>query len=537
MSVSSGTLAEGEAGQKMQWLPITVVALAQVLVVANTGVLSLSVGGIVADFRTSTATVQSGLVVYLLMTAAFMILGGKLARLFGAVRVFRISVLLYGVGLAALAASVSPSMVVGAEAVIGLAASALVPSFIALIAANYRARRQVLAIGILNAAASLGVSGAVLVAGLVSALAGWRAPFWLMVALAIVTLVASVRLKPTPGQPGLRIDWLGAALSAAAIASLAVGINNIGAWGLLRATAEAPFRPFGLSPSVVLIAAGIILAALFFAWERRRVARQATPLLSPEVLDSSAKRSTASAQLVTVAIHASLIFALPLYLQIARGAAPLASALGLLAYTLSMFAASIFVTRFIGPIALRPLARGAAALAASGLALSGLAVRAQWPQAVLMLGLCVTGLGVGALMTLFSNVLVNSSPRALAGEVGAVRGTANNLGGAVGVAVSGVVLVAALTASLSGLLGASPAVSATLTERLSTPRIAFVADAQFDKLIAAAGASQVEAAEALRLNAQARILAVSFVFFSLIAFAALAFILSGWLPPALRKQD
>ena len=59
-----------------------------------------------------------------------------------------------------------------------------------------------------------------------------------------------------------------------------------------------------------------------------------------------------------------------------------------------------------------------------------------FPAPLVILGLVILGLGEGALLTLLFNVLVSASPKHLAGDVGALRGTANNLSTAMGTALA-----------------------------------------------------------------------------------------------------
>ena len=63
-------------------------------------------------------------------------------------------------------------------------------------------------------------------------------------------------------------------------------------------------------------------------------------------------------------------------------------------------------------------------------------VRNDWSEFPVLIGLIVFGIGQGALVTLLFNVLVTASPKELAGDVGSLRGTANNLAAAVGTAVA-----------------------------------------------------------------------------------------------------
>ncbi|MCU0510052.1 MAG: MFS transporter [Anaerolineae bacterium] len=517
----------------MNWLPIAVISLAQMLIVANSAVVSLSIGGIVAEFHTPVTTVQSALVVYWLVTAAFMILGGKLGTIYGSHRVFRIALLFNAVGMASVALSARPATIVVAEVVIGLSAAALVPSFIALIASNYDRSQRVLALGIFTAASGAGISVALILGGAVSSAAGWRAPFWLFCASAIALAAASRWVRPSIPQPGTEIDWIGAALSGLAIPLLTVGINNLSAWGLLTATPAAPMRLFGLSPALLLIAAGVALCAAFFAWQSRRVAQRRAPLLSPVVLDSAAKRSALSAQLLGVAVHGSIIFLLPLYTQIAMGVSAFGSSLRMLPYTLALLVASISTARLIGRVSLRRLGRLALVSMTAGLTLCALAFRSPLHDALFGLGLLITGLGAGATNSLVANVLVSSSPRSVASEVGAVRGTVNNLGGALGASLSGVILTTALVGALAAGLAVSSVVSPALRAGLDWARIGFLGNQQLERLAQAAGATGADIAALTAINEAARLRALEAAFLMLAGLALTAAVIAGWFPRSL----
>jgi MFS family permease len=535
MTVSPGATSSASVDAGMEWGPVAVIALAQMLAVSNSPVTGLAIGGIVAEFATPVTTVQTALVAAWLVTAAFMLLGGRLALLHGARRMFRIALLLYAAGMAGMALSSSPRMIVGAEIIIGLAAATLVPTLIALIAANYDGRRRVLALGILTAASGAGVSVAVLVGGAVNSLAGWRAPFWLLSGVAVVILLASLGLRPSKPGAGMEIDWIGAALSGLAIPLLTIGINNVDEWGVLVASAGAPARPFGLSPAALSIASGLLLSGAFVAWMRRRVARGRAPLLSPIVLDSASKRGALAAQLAGVGVYGSIVFLLPLYTQIVLGISPLGSSLRLLPYAIALLVASVSVSRLLTGRSVRRLTRVAFGLMASGLTLCALALRSPLHDALFGLGLIVAGAGTGLANTLLANVLVSSSPRAVSSEVGAVRGTANNLGAAFGASVSGLVLGAVLSATfVGGLTGAE--VGAALRGELGRGP-GFVSDQRMALLAEEAGAAAGEAAAVMEANAAARLAALQAAFFLLVGIALVGLLAVSPLPSALPESD
>jgi hypothetical protein len=67
---------------KASWLPMVIIALAQIQMGFNVSALPVSIGGIVEDFNTSPSSVSTALVVYSLAVAGFVILGAKLRVLY-----------------------------------------------------------------------------------------------------------------------------------------------------------------------------------------------------------------------------------------------------------------------------------------------------------------------------------------------------------------------------------------------------------------------------------------------------------------------
>ncbi|MBB5691652.1 riboflavin transporter FmnP [Roseomonas alkaliterrae] len=75
-------------------------------------------------------------------------------------------------------------------------------------------------------------------------------------------------------------------------------------------------------------------------------------------------------------------------------------------------------------------------------------VRNDWSAVPAMFGLIIFGIGQGALVTLVFNVLVTAAPKELAGDVGSLRGTTQNLAAGVGTAVAGALLVGLLSGGI-----------------------------------------------------------------------------------------
>src|SRR5262249_32096304 len=151
------------------------------------------------------------------------------------------------------------------------------------------------------------------VAGFLATVLNWRYSFWIIVVLAVVVFILSFRLAPIPRQQGITIDLVGVALSAAAIALILLGFNNLQHWGPLVAEDAAPFSVLRLSPAPILIIFGLLFGQAFFAWSHRRVSAGKQPLLAMEVLESSEEKSAVISFLVAGSLGMAVGFLVPLY--------------------------------------------------------------------------------------------------------------------------------------------------------------------------------------------------------------------------------
>jgi MFS family permease len=111
---SAGAIAEGQrfAGEaaRTSWLPITVLALAQFVMVLDSTVMNVSLSTIVADLDTTIAMLQLAITLFTLTMAALMLVGGKLGDLLGRKRAFMIGLIVYSVG--SLTTALSPNVYV-----------------------------------------------------------------------------------------------------------------------------------------------------------------------------------------------------------------------------------------------------------------------------------------------------------------------------------------------------------------------------------------------------------------------------------------
>ena len=133
-------------------------------------------------------------------------------------------------------------------------------------------------------------------------------------------------------------------------------------------------------------------------------------------------------------------------------------------------------------------------------------------------------------MTLLFNVLVSSSKKKFAGDVGSLRGVTNNLASGVGTALAGVLLVGMLSTLVHRELAENPVLPNELKTQVNLDSIPFISNRQLRTTLARTDATPEQVAEAERINVEARLVALKVSFFTLAGIALLAFFPASGLP-------
>ena len=528
MTTIAATTPDAEVRES--WVPMTAIALGQMIMSFNVASLPVALSGMVKSFNVPPTTVATGIVAYSMLVAGFVMLGAKLVQRFGAARVFRLAVVVFGIGQTLMTFSPTATLMITAQAITGAAASVIVPALVALIAENYSGRQQATAVGALGSARALAGVLAFVIGGVLGTFIGWRPAFGILIAVSALVFLLSFRLKTTDGRSDVKIDMVGVVLAATAIILISFGFNNLNRWGLGVATANAPFNLLGLSPAPIFIVVGIVLGQAFLMWTRRRQEAGRTPLLALDVIDSSKERAAVYALFVVVALEAALNFTVPLYIQIVQGRSPIATAIAMMPFNLTVFFTAMLVVRLYTRLTPRQIGVYGFILCTLGLLWLAFVVRNDWSAVPVLFGLVAFGIGQGALVTLLFNVLVTASPKELAGDVGSLRGTTQNLAAAVGTAVAGALAVALLTTIMLGNIAATPKLTPELQAQVDLDNLNFISNDRLQTVLAGTTASPAQVAEAVRVNTESRLLALKIALLIMAGFAMLAIIPASRLP-------
>jgi len=279
-----------------------------------------------------------------------------------------------------------------------------------------------------------------------------------------------------------------------------------------------------------MIICGVFLFQAFLIWSRKLQAVGQTPLMALEVIDTPQERSAVFALFAIGGITAAIAFLVPLYIQVVQGGSSLQTAVALIPLSVTSVAAALLVVRLYERLSARQIARYAFLLTAIGLVFLGAVIRNDWSNSWVVISLVIVGIGEGALVALLFNVLVTASPKALAGDVGSLRGTANNLANAVGTAVASAFIVSLLSTSVNRELAQNSLIPHELKQQIDLDNVSFVTNDQLQSTLESTGAAREQVDEAVRINTEARLLSLKVSFFALAGLALLAYFPAGGLP-------
>ncbi|MFI6153003.1 MFS transporter [Kitasatospora sp. NPDC051170] len=362
---------------------------------------------------------------YTVVFAGALLLGGRLADLYG-----RRRLLLLGIGLFTLAALVgglasNPAILVTARGFQGLGSAIMAPSTLTVIGTVFtepgaRAR----AFGLWSAVAGAGGAVGVLAGGVIAEWFSWR---WTLLAnvpvgLALLALTAVVVPEASRSRSELRgrVDVVGA---------LSV---TLGLMVLVYGVAGASREGWGSVRTLGLVGFGAALLA-FFVLDQAKIASQPlVPLSIFRVRQVTAANVTALA--CSGALFSSFYF-FTLLLQQVLDYSPLETGLAYLPMTAGLFAGARGIAPLVQRIGPRPVLIAGHLISASGLLwLSTAGPDAGFLSALLGPGLLL-GVGQGMVMTALTIAATADLPYSQSGLASGLINTTRQLGGAIGLAL------------------------------------------------------------------------------------------------------
>jgi len=485
-------------------------ASAQFLMTLDSSVMNVSIATVAKDVGTTVTGIQTAITFYTLVMASLMITGGKIGQILGRKRAFAIGCVIYGCG--SLITALSPNLAVlmlGWSVLEGVGAALIMPAIVALVASNFARPQRPRAYGLVASAGAIAVAAGPLIGGLFTTYLSWRWVFAGEVLVVLAILALTRRIADTPAEQGARLDLVGTVLSALGLALIVYGILRAGTWGFVQPKEGAP-QWVGLSPVIWLILGGGLVLRVFMWWEIHRVHRGAAVLVDPVILRNRTLRGGLISFLFQYLLQAGLFFAVPLFLSVALGLSAIATGVRLLPLSITLLLAAAGVPKvFPNASPRRVVQLGFLALFAGIVILIALLNVSAGPE-IITWPMLLAGLGVGALASQLGSVTVSAVPDEQAGEVGGIQNTVTNLGASIGTALSGAILIAALTSSFLAGVQNNPDVPADVASQAQTQvqlsgGAPFMSDKDLQAALTKAGVTGKTADAIVTENASARI--------------------------------
>lgn len=427
-----------------RWWALAALALVQFVIVLDNTVVNVALPSIQRELRFSVEGLSWVVNGYLLTAGGLLLLGGRLADLWGRRRMFLTGAVVFaGASLVCGFSSDAATLVAGrfAQGVGEALASPAALSLIAVLFPEPGARGK--ALSIWGGLSGVGATVGVLLSGVITELLDWRWLFFLNLPCVLVAVILVPRLvpafdRPRPGQ----VDWLGAALATAGSVSLVYGIL-------------ASIRAGWADAAVVIPLTVSVLSWVAFVVVEARVSE---PLVPPRFFANRTRLTANAVSVFMLGTLSALFLLLTLYMQDVLGYSPLRTGLAYLPFCVFFVVGAALGALLLGRWGPRLVLTVSFLVAAAGMLLaSRLPVAGTWTWDLLPdMAVLATGFGLG-LPALQAAALHGVSERD-AGLGAGVQSSVQQLANALGIAV---LLTIALHHSGAVLAAGGPAQAAT----------------------------------------------------------------------------
>ncbi|MEO8518098.1 MAG: MFS transporter [Dermatophilaceae bacterium] len=518
------TTAEARTGQPARTVLVTLAA-GQFLMTLDSSVMNVAIATVAKDIGTTVTGIQSAITLYTLVMAMLMITGGKIGSMVGRRRAFMVGCVIYGMGsLTTALAPNLPVLILGWSVLEGIGAALIMPAIVALVAANFPPKGRPAAYGLVMGAGAVAVAVGPLIGGVATTYFSWRWVFAGEVVIVLVILVLARRVNDTPPVARVPLDVVGAVLTAAGLGLAVFGVLRSAEWGWVRPKPGGPSL-WGVSPTLWLLLAGLLTIWAFFEWEAHVEAAGREPLVRAAIFAHRQMTGGLVMFFFQYLVQAGLFFTIPLFLSVSLGLTALETGVRILPLSITLLLAAVGVPKVFPQASPRRVVRLGLLAMFAGLAVLLAALDVDATAKIVTVPLLLAGLGVGALASQLGAVTVSAVPDEQSPEVGGLQNTATNLGAALGTALAGSILIAALSTAFLAGIEDNPAIPQEVSSQASiqlASGVPFTSDADLQAALVKAGAAPDVAAAALEVNKEARVAGLR----SAIAFLALTALLA-----------
>ncbi|MEV8513821.1 MFS transporter [Dactylosporangium sp. NPDC051484] len=445
-SSQNGSPREPAGADPRRWRALALLGVLQFMLVLDITIVNVALPKIETSLGFSQAGLAWVVSGYVLMAGGFLLLGGRLADVFGRRRMLLIGTALFMVASAVCGAAQSPGMLIGGRFAQGLGEAFAAPAALGLIALLFTdAKERTKALGIWGGLTGIGGITGYIISGLFTTYLSWRGIFYINVPVALVLLFVVPRLvaENRMVRETRRLDFTGALVATAGL----VGV----VYGLL----EAASRPWGSSSVLLPLIGGVVLLAVTLLIEMR----SSEPLIP---LQFFANRTRTVANATAVLFMAAFIpysFLLTLFEQQVLGYSPLQSGLSYLPLGIAIGMGIGMSTGLTPKVGVKAISAVSFIMGGVGLLLTSMITKDSSYLGGLLPGMIILGFFAGATMPAMTNAALHNVTGQDSGLASGVQTTAQQIGSALGLAT--LVTLAVRVAGDKLQSGAAPAAAFT----------------------------------------------------------------------------
>jgi EmrB/QacA subfamily drug resistance transporter len=445
-----------QAPDPRRWWVLAVVGTAQLMVVLDATIVNIALPSAQRDLGFSDADRQWVVTAYSLAFGSLLLLGGRLADLFGPKRFFLAGAVGFAASSALAGAAGSFELLVTGRALQGLFGAVLAPTALTLLNITFTtAKDRAKAFGVFGAIVGAGGAIGLLLGGLLTEHLSWRWTLYVNLIFAALALIGGLlALRHTRRDTRPRLDLPGTLLVSAGLFCLVYGLSN------------ADTHDWGSPLTWGFLIAGVVLIAVFGFWQTRA----AHPMLPLRILrDRNRAAAYLSILIASVGMFGIFLF-LTYYMQTTLGYSPVRTGCAFLPMIAVLVVSAQLSTNLTVPkLGARAAVPAGMLLGVGGLVwLTALDLHSGYTAHVLP-PLLVIGFGMGHIMP---PAIGGATAGVSASDTGAASATVNTMqqvGGAIGTALLNTLATSAATDYLKS----------------HTPNPAIVAEARLHSFITA----------------------------------------------------
>jgi EmrB/QacA subfamily drug resistance transporter len=446
-----GQLTLTTTNNSRRWSALALIVTAQFMVILDVAIVNVALPSIKTDLGFSQTSLQWVVSAYAIFFGGALLLGGRLADLFGRRRLFIGGLALFAATSLLCGIAWSEGSLIAFRALQGLGGALLAPAALSLLMTLFaEGRDRNLALGIYGAASGSGAAAGVLLGGLLTSYLSWSWIFFINVPVGVAAaLLAPVLLRESrPDLDHRHFDVAGAATVTGGLMLLV--------YALTRATSDG----WGSSSTLALLAGSAALIVSFVLVE----SRSPWPLLPLRIFRSGTVSGANVAMAIVGAVAFSEFFLLTLYLQDVLHYSAVQSGVAFVAFAGTVVVVSNLAQLVVGRVGVRATLTAGLLLSAVSVALlTRLPVEGHyfWD---LFPAFVLGGAGMGLSFVPVTIASLSGIDRSDAGVASGLVNTSRQIGGAIGIAAASAIAAT----STSHFNGAAPNSAAALDHGFQT---------------------------------------------------------------------